>query len=207
MNTLNLTRLKRIESPLNRIKYVENFCSEDFCNRVLDEVGRRRGMLALLADNHIDKNTRDADEVNFSGSDPIILELRKKFRNALIDYEKELEILNFIDARKLELETSIITYTNQKGYIPHIDSCYVSRDSTYRLFSIVAYFNDDYLGGDIYFPNLGFTLKPKKGSCLIFPSDNSYLHGVKPVIGQKVISPCWFHIKANEFNVFDPTVV
>ena len=55
-------------------------------------------------------------------------------------------------------------------------------DFEYLTNSTIIYLNDDYEGGEIYFPNLNFTYKPKKGDAIIFPCNTeNYDHGVKEV--------------------------
>ena len=41
--------------------------------------------------------------------------------------------------------------------------------------------NDDYGGGEIYFPKQNVKLKPSAGSLVFFPGDINYLHGVTEV--------------------------
>jgi len=54
----------------------------------------------------------------------------------------------------------------------------------------VIYINQNYTGGEIYFPQHGLELKPKEGSLIFFPSSSYYLHGVRPVIeGVRYTSP------------------
>jgi hypothetical protein len=49
-------------------------------------------------------------------------------------------------------------------------------------FSSILYLNDNYEGGEIFFPRLGKTIKPEKGDWVIFESDNINLeHGVKMI--------------------------
>lgn len=48
-------------------------------------------------------------------------------------------------------------------------------------YGIVIYINDNYSGGEIYYPKLNITIKPKKGSMVIHPSTIQYMHGVKKV--------------------------
>lgn len=45
----------------------------------------------------------------------------------------------------------------------------------------LIYINDDYEGGEIYFPNQDSQLKPVAGSLVFFPGDINYLHGVTEV--------------------------
>ena len=48
--------------------------------------------------------------------------------------------------------------------------------------SIVAYLNDDYEGGEIYFPRFDLTIKPEPGDVVIFPSTYIYEHASQPMI-------------------------
>jgi hypothetical protein len=47
--------------------------------------------------------------------------------------------------------------------------------------SSVAYLNDDYEGGELYFPFLDVTYKPEAGDIVMFPSTYIYAHAAKPV--------------------------
>jgi predicted 2-oxoglutarate/Fe(II)-dependent dioxygenase YbiX len=49
------------------------------------------------------------------------------------------------------------------------------------------YLTDDFDGGELYFPNLGVTIKPKAGQLILFPGGHEYSHGVKEVISGKRI--------------------
>jgi predicted 2-oxoglutarate/Fe(II)-dependent dioxygenase YbiX len=48
------------------------------------------------------------------------------------------------------------------------------------LFTALMYFNDEYVGGEISFPDESVKVKPKAGSVLIFPSKTE--HEVKLVV-------------------------
>jgi hypothetical protein len=47
--------------------------------------------------------------------------------------------------------------------------------------SSVIYLNDDYEGGELYFPYLNITLKPEAGDIVMFPSTYIYAHASMPV--------------------------
>jgi hypothetical protein len=47
--------------------------------------------------------------------------------------------------------------------------------------SSVMYLNDDYEGGELWFPFLDLTYKPKAGDIVIFPSTYIYAHASKPI--------------------------
>lgn len=48
--------------------------------------------------------------------------------------------------------------------------------------AMLFYINDDYEGGELYFPGLDFEYKPKAGDFVTFPSYEKYTHGVRPVL-------------------------
>jgi len=48
-------------------------------------------------------------------------------------------------------------------------------------YATIVYINDDYLNGELFFPNLGIELKPKPGTLLFFPGDKEHEHGVRHV--------------------------
>lgn len=43
------------------------------------------------------------------------------------------------------------------------------------------YLNDDYEGGELFFPNQGIQFKPKRGAAYFFPGDMNYIHGVTEI--------------------------
>lgn len=53
--------------------------------------------------------------------------------------------------------------------------------SYYCTVSLVAYPNDDYEGGGLYFPKIGLNIKPKAGDLYIFPSTFLFSHVALPV--------------------------
>ena len=48
-------------------------------------------------------------------------------------------------------------------------------------YGIVIYLNDDYDGGEIFYPNVGVEIKPKAYSLVLHPAHEAYRHGVKEV--------------------------
>lgn len=43
------------------------------------------------------------------------------------------------------------------------------------------YLNDDYEGGELYFPLQNLQFKPKRGAAYFFPGDMNYIHGVSEI--------------------------
>ena len=47
------------------------------------------------------------------------------------------------------------------------------------LYAVIGYLNDDYVNGELFFPNINVSLKPEKNSIIIFPDGEKYMHGVR----------------------------
>ena len=57
------------------------------------------------------------------------------------------------------------------------------------------YINDDYEGGELYFPNQGIQFKPKRGAAYFFPGDLNYIHGVTEIkSGERYTCPFFWTI-------------
>lgn len=64
----------------------------------------------------------------------------------------------------------------------------------YLEYSTVIYLNDDYEGGEIYFPELSYIYKPKAGDIVMFPcTTDNYVHGVQPVRGSNRYTIAMWH--------------
>ena len=48
-------------------------------------------------------------------------------------------------------------------------------------YATIIYINDDYVDGELFFPNKDIALRPKPGDLLFFPGNEEYEHGVKHV--------------------------
>jgi hypothetical protein len=98
------------------------------------------------------------------------------------------------DNYNLNLDQVTIKAWNQgQSMGPHFDGQDGNKDLA---FSLVTYINDDYEGGEISFPNHNVTVKPKAGSLIMFPSQQPFIHEVKPIIsGTRYMSPAHVYIK------------
>lgn len=67
--------------------------------------------------------------------------------------------------------------------------------SNYFKLNITAliYPNDDYVGGEIGWPDYDLEIKPKAGDMVLFPANNYYLHYVNNVVsGLRFTLPTWY---------------
>jgi Rps23 Pro-64 3,4-dihydroxylase Tpa1-like proline 4-hydroxylase len=70
---------------------------------------------------------------------------------------------------------------------PHTDTDFYN---TSRVFTGIYYLNENYEGGEIFFPKFSIAIRPQRGSLLLFFSE--YLHGVRPITSGERYSIVWF---------------
>lgn len=126
--------------------------------------------------------------------DLTVKDLAQKITNNIqIEIEKTLSV-------KLNPSCpSIIKWKVGNGQAPHADK--QNNDGTPNLYpqndiASLIYINDDYEGGEIYFPNQELKLKPLKNSLIFFPGDINFLHGVTTVTeGIRYTIPNFWKVK------------
>ena len=90
----------------------------------------------------------------------------------LQDYESRYNIrMDFMEA------INYVRYNEGQHFNVHADHGF----SYICTVSSVMYLNDDYDGGELWFPYLDVTFKPKYGDIVLFPSTFIYSHASKPV--------------------------
>lgn len=112
--------------------------------------------------------------------------------SALVTSALEEQILPFVNKTwRLQLKShsggQIIRYTRGGRYDVHADS---GPDLEDRMFSIICYLNDDFVGGSTRFPTISYEVIPRTGNVVLFPSE--YLHQAEPVLeGTKYVLVSW----------------
>jgi hypothetical protein len=61
------------------------------------------------------------------------------------------------------------------------DDAGTPNDFPYYDIASLFYLNEDYEGGELYFPLQGIQFKPKRGAAYFFPGDMNYVHGVTEI--------------------------
>jgi hypothetical protein len=84
-------------------------------------------------------------------------------------------------------KTHIARFEEGHGMHDHFDSSRPNDIAT------LVYLNENYEGGEIYFPDYNISIKPKPGDLLCFPDQPRFVHGVKPITsGTRYTTPRWF---------------
>jgi len=106
----------------------------------------------------------------------------KMVYNFVVNQYSETSFLPFIP----EL-THIAKFSDGDSMHQHFD---VSRPND---IATLIYINDNYEGGEIFFPEYDLFIKPESGDLVTFPDNEKFVHGVKKVInGDRYTMPRWF---------------
>ena len=148
------------------------------------------------------------------------LDVRNTFNYDLPSHiDKKLEeaiagIFNSVAVPKYNCEFSgdydrvqMLGYPVGGHYLPHNDGEHYSPEkdewvrSMPRDVSMVFFLNEEFGKGELEFPELGLTIKPKKGMIVMFPSYKEFLHTVKPVTwGHRYSLVCWIGTKKKLYD-------
>jgi predicted 2-oxoglutarate/Fe(II)-dependent dioxygenase YbiX len=146
----------------------------------------------------IDKQVRDTQHVKLTKA------IEKKL--AAIDDACIASIVNpFYNVQVRDREPLQILHYGVGGhYIPHVDAETLYKDddglelwekTLDRDLSVVYFINDDFSGGELFFPALDLVVEPEAGTLVCFPSDHNYIHGVRPVTaGHRYTLVTWMRV-------------
>lgn len=113
---------------------------------------------------HVPDNYKDIIDIYNDVKNLITLGLR--------DYQSKFNIsMNYMEA------TNFVKYGPGQHFNVHSDHGY----SYVATVSNILYLNDDFSGGELWFPYLDVKLNPSAGDCVFFPSTFIYAHASLPV--------------------------
>jgi hypothetical protein len=92
----------------------------------------------------------------------------------------------------------IIKWTPGTEQLPHADKQLPNGNPNpfpnYDINSLI-YYNDNFEGGELYYPEFDLIINPKPGLAVAHPGDINYLHGVKKIIsGERFTTPSFYSI-------------
>ena len=114
--------------------------------------------------------------------------LEKAFHTGGAAYKNYNKHLNVTHDSGFEL----LRYREGERFGLHTDAI-LGRQEGFRQLSALLYLNDNYTGGETYFPRQGLKFKATAGDLLLFPSNFCYPHESLPVVkGVKYAIVTWF---------------
>jgi predicted 2-oxoglutarate/Fe(II)-dependent dioxygenase YbiX len=104
---------------------------------------------------------------------------------------------HFQVGKPLYADSQQLVLWNEGHSMPvHVDNAHPDgseHGTPHREYASVLYLNDDYEGGEIYFPKQGCRLKPRTGMLVAFPGSDEAPHGVTAVkSGERLTMPAWY---------------
>jgi hypothetical protein len=123
--------------------------------------------------------TRNSLDLNDPAIGPVIEKMMDRLKVIVDDFFK-------VDV--VPTSQTIVKWLPGQFQSPHADkelhqgnNAGLPNDFPYYDISSLFYLNDDYEGGELYFPLQGIKFKPKKGAAYFFPGDRNYIHGVSEI--------------------------
>jgi hypothetical protein len=109
--------------------------------------------------------------------------------NILPPIEDNIDVKQMPDRTWIEQKNMVVRkYTAGSFMLPHGDGGVAIVPS----FTALLWFNEDFEGGELEFPDLNLIVKPETGSVLVFPS--MLEHGVKTVIsGERFVTSAYIY--------------
>jgi len=176
---------------LDNIKTFENFLSEEEQKYIIEIANRAEKIyngskLHFEAINTIRSfSSKEAAEV---------YEKLRPMHNRITEVATKLYKTDFIDVNNYGMNIHTVnSFTDphtdviENGPGPQIPGYKEKelkdwRDAWDGYLACNVYINDDYLGGEVYFPERDFIFKPKARSVVFWPGNKYFIHGIKKTI-------------------------
>jgi hypothetical protein len=166
----------------------------DFIEKKLKNFFNYGKVISLDKKTYINLNLRKVQVFSFSKTfgchdDDLINVFKRDIEDiSLKVIDDYIKIYN-MDGLEKKHDWEILKYETGDYFKNHMDDC----ASHNRTVSAIVYFNDNYEGGEIEFPNFDVIYKPKAGDILVFPSIFTYNHNVKEITsGTRYAAVNWF---------------
>ena len=170
------------------IKIVEDFISEQDAFSLMEEM-QSPSKINPYPEYYKDRNGGTAFPYNNR-----VMDILKKYSVRANHIQKE-----FFNLKDRVIVTKAFGSWWQPGQCgsPHIDAI---EKEPFIEYSTVIYLNDEYEGGEIYFPKQALSLKAKKYSAIFFPgNDYQYIHGVKEITSGSRYTALYMQSTKQEF--------
>ena len=170
------SRFATIGQSEENIIIINNFLSEDVI-KILDNFIKEKTNTMTNNFSYLSKkNFKDENSEVFE----IFADLEKKLPNYINGYLKKFNIQVGEKPLFNMAFASRIPNTKMEEHLDYMPSEASNGNPLAHMTSLI-YINDDYEGGELFFPTQNLTYKPELGSLVIFPSN--YLHGVLECFG------------------------
>ena len=172
-----------MEDLKSQIKYIKGFMDPQEAGLVAEYAKKHSDLFSNYGNSEQEFTVHTYNEIKSLNED--LLDMIQE--TALMVYSFVLNNYNSKFDHFIDEKTHIAKFVEGKGMHEHFDASRPNDIAT------LVYLNNDYDGGDIYFPKYEMSFKPEPGDLLCFPDNPSFVHGVKPIIkGTRFTLPRWF---------------
>lgn len=129
-------------------------------------------------------------------------DLKSDFNNIMIDLNNKYQetarsILDFPVEPEFSTLHNYVYWETGKEMLPHYDN--VPGEHLHPvMYGCVLYLNDNFTGGQLWYPNLGVEYTPVAGELIIHPGHREYSHGIRKVTEGIRISAASFITQKDE---------
>jgi predicted 2-oxoglutarate/Fe(II)-dependent dioxygenase YbiX len=175
---------------INNIRVIDDFISEKECKNIIDfceesnlfQRSKTVGSKGTMVSDH---RTSSSAMMEIDQNPQVISNVKEKIAAFLGCNSNKIE----------EIQT--VRYYKSEGFKPHFDA-YIKK----RKLTCLLYLNEDFLGGETYFPEVDFGVTPKIGRLLIFQNLNEQskvitesFHQGSPILdGVKYACNIWIEV-------------
>jgi hypothetical protein len=194
------------DSPENIVS-LDNFIREDELNILNNFI--RNNKVWDITETHYNENGTVIYDSNYWADRVITYPNISKIDTSIIDTIEsmvarlKIEVDSYFSVDAAPTSPAMVRWLPGQFQMPHADKELHSgpdagQPNDFPWYDIAGlfYINDDYEGGELYFPNQGIQFKPKSGSAYFFPGDMNYIHGVGEIkSGIRYTVPFFWTIK------------
>lgn len=191
-------------NSINNIGYIDNFISVNDLKILNDFVKKiNKWDNSAKSEQHKDGASKYNADIWYNrncGAD-IIKEIDLNVFNIIDSYVEKMKL---VLEEKFSCETRkrppvIVCWRPGDMQVPHADKqIQDGRPNAFIDYDLnsLFYLNDEYSGGELYYPGHGLKIRPKPGMAVFHPGDINYLHGVTPVLsGERWVIPSFYTIE------------
>ena len=155
-------------------KFVDPNCCDEICACIPRTPTRQN-----ISDSYYANRTRNIHD----------FEMRIKEKLLKIENDIFMKVQDAFNDTDLVIDFTDVVACNDKHIMPvHADAFDIKTgkpnecELKERIYTAVLYLNEDFVGGETYFPLLFRDVTPEKGKLAIYPSDLLHQHGVRKVL-------------------------
>jgi predicted 2-oxoglutarate/Fe(II)-dependent dioxygenase YbiX len=179
------------------IVIINNFISHDDIKKIKIFCSGLNTFMSIAGDNWDNRVCNNS----------ILREIAPDIEQILSTYQKKHKkiIEDFFNVELKDNVPSVVIWRQGDLQPPHADK--ENLDGSPNLYpendiASLFYLNNEYAGGEIYFPTQGLQFKLNAGDAVFFPGDVNYQHGVTEITeGKRFTCPAFWNVIKNNKNI------